>query len=44
MASYYEFQKEFPKDEACLKDMMVSRYGGTNCSARRASVTGNSTA
>ena len=29
MATFYEFQKQFPDDEACLHQIMVSRYGGT---------------
>ena len=29
MTSFYEFQKEFPDDEACLKRIMSERYGGT---------------
>ena len=29
MTSFYEFQKQFPNDEACLHKIMVSRYGGT---------------
>lgn len=29
MKSFYEFQKQFPDDEACLQRIMVERYGGT---------------
>ena len=29
MTSFYEFQEKFPNDEACLHQIMVSRYGGT---------------
>ena len=29
MTTFYEFQKQFPDDEACLKRIMVERYGGT---------------
>ena len=29
MATYYEFQREFPNDDICLKKIMLSRYGGT---------------
>ena len=29
MTSFYEFQRQFPDDEACLRQIMVSRYGGT---------------
>ena len=33
MTTFYEFQKQFPDDEACLKRIMTERYGGTeiNC-------------
>ncbi len=29
MTSFYEFQQQFPDDEACLKRIMTERYGGT---------------
>ena len=29
MATFYDFQRRFPDDEACLKHMMVTRFGGT---------------
>ena len=29
MTPFYEFQKRFPNDEACLHHMMVTRHGGT---------------
>ena len=29
MMSFYEFQRQFPDDEACLHRIMVERYGGT---------------
>ena len=29
MTSFYEFQKKFPNDDACLHEIMVSHYGGT---------------
>ena len=29
MMSLYEFTRQFPDDEACLKRIMVERYGGT---------------
>ena len=29
MTSFYEFQRQFPDDEACLRQIMISRYGGT---------------
>lgn len=28
MTSFYEFQRQFPDDESCLRKIMVSRYGG----------------
>ena len=28
MTTFYEFQKRFPDDEACLRHMMVTRHGG----------------
>ena len=28
MTTFYEFQQQFPDDEACLRHIMVSRYGG----------------
>ena len=33
MTTFYEFQKQFPDDEACLRHLMVTRYGGleTDC-------------
>ena len=27
--SFYEFTRQFPDDEACLKRIMIERYGGT---------------
>ena len=27
--TFYQFQKQFPNDDACLHQIMVSRYGGT---------------
>ena len=29
MMSFYEFQRQFPDDETCLKRIMIERYGGT---------------
>ena len=29
MTSFYEFQCQFPDDETCLRQIMISRYGGT---------------
>ena len=33
MTTFYEFQKQFPDDGACLRHLMVKRYGGleTDC-------------
>ena len=28
MTSFYQFQRQFPDDEACLRQIMISRYGG----------------
>lgn len=30
MMTFYEFQKQFPDDEACLLRIMKERYGGTD--------------
>ncbi len=32
MTTFYEFQRQFPDDEACLHRIMVERYGGTELS------------
>lgn len=29
MTTFYEFQRQFPDDETCLRHMMARRYGGT---------------
>ena len=29
MTTFYEFQRQFPDDEACLRHIMIARYGGT---------------
>ena len=29
MTTFYQFQRRFPDDEACLHHLMVTRYGGT---------------
>ena len=29
MTTFYEFTRQFPDDESCLKHIMVARYGGT---------------
>ena len=31
---FYQFQKRFPNDDACLHQIMISRYGGTKLPAR----------
>ena len=40
MTTYYEFQQQFPDDEACLKRIMVERYGGTELDCPRCGVHG----
>ena len=29
MTTFYKFQKQFPDDNACLHQILISRYGGT---------------
>ena len=29
MTTFYEFQHQYPNDEACLERIMIERYGGT---------------
>ena len=29
MTTFYEFQKMYPNDESCLRQIMIARYGGT---------------
>ena len=41
MTTFYEFQKQFPADEACLHHMMVTRYGGTEIHCPQCGVHGN---
>ncbi len=38
MTTFYEFQKQFPDDEACLKRIMLERYGGTEFSCPKCGV------
>ena len=40
MTSFYEFQKQYPNDEACLKRIMVERYGGTELDCPKCGVHG----
>ena len=41
MTTFYEFQHQFPDDEACLKRIMVERYGGTKLDCPKCGVHGN---
>ena len=34
MLTFYEFQQRYPDDEACLEQIMVSRYGGLEFDCR----------
>ena len=38
MKSFYEFQHQFPDDEACLKRIMSERYGGTELDCQKCGV------
>ena len=40
MTTFYEFQKHFPDDEACLHHMMATRYGGTEIDCPKCGVYG----
>ena len=40
MTTFYEFQQQFPDDEACLKRIMVERYGGTEIDCPKCGVHG----
>ena len=40
MTTFYEFQQQFPDDEACLKRIMVERYGGTDLDCPKCGVQG----
>ena len=40
MTTFYEFQKQFPDDETCLKQIMVGRYGGTELDCPKCGVHG----
>ena len=41
MTTFYEFQQQFPDDEACLKRIMVERYGGTELDCPKCGAHGN---
>ena len=41
MTTFYEFQQQFPDDEACLKRIMVERYGGTEIDCPKCGAHGN---
>ena len=41
MTTFYEFQAQFPDDEACLKRIMIERYGGTELDCPKCGVHGN---
>ena len=40
MTSFYEFQRQFPDDEACLQRIMIERYGGTELHCPKCGVHG----
>ena len=40
MTNFYEFQKQFPNDEACLRRIMTERYGGTELDCPKCGVFG----
>ena len=40
MMSFYEFQRQFPDDEACLKRIMIERYAGTELDCPKCGVFG----
>ena len=40
MTTFYEFQQQFPDDEACLRRIMVERYGGTKMDCPKCGVHG----
>ena len=40
MISFYEFQEQFPDDEACLRRIMFERYGGTELDCPKCGVCG----
>ena len=41
MTTFYEFQQQFPDDDACLRRIMVERYGGTELDCPKCGVHGN---
>ena len=40
MTTFYEFQKMYPNDEACLHQIMIERYGGTELDCPKCSAFG----
>ena len=40
MTDFYEFQKQYPNDEACLRRIMTERYGGTELDCPKCGVFG----
>ena len=40
MTNFYEFQRQYPDDEACLKRIMIERYGGTELHCQKCGVFG----
>ena len=40
MTSFYEFQQQYPDDEACLKRIMTEHYGGTELDCPKCGVFG----
>ena len=40
MTNFYEFQKQYPNDEACLRRIMIERYGGTELDCPKCGVFG----
>ena len=40
MTSFYEFQQQYPNDEACLRRIMTERYGGTELDCPKCGVQG----
>ena len=41
MMSFCEFTRQFPDDEACLKHIMIERYGGTELDCPKCGEHGN---
>ena len=40
MTNFYEFQKQYPNDDACLRRIMIERYGGTELDCPKCGVFG----